>query len=207
VVASPASDTSGGRASRQHLLERALLAVGAVALGTAVGNELAADAAPRPSRKQDVRILNFLLLLERLQEGLYAAASSRASIHGELRQLATVAHAHERAHVQLLERALGSEAAPKPSLRFDEAVRSPRRFVRAALRLEETATAATIGEAANLSRARVLDAARIVSVDARHAAWIRDVARELPAPRAADPSQTAGEVERYVRGTGYVVRG
>ena len=141
-----------------------------------------------------------------MQEGLYSAAASRPSIHGELRQLATVALTQERAHVQLLERALGSAAEPKPSLRFDDAVRSPQRFLRAALRLEETATAATIGEAANLSRTHVLDAARIVSVDARHAAWIRDVARELPAPRAADPSQTAGEVARFIRRTGYVAR-
>jgi len=205
-VAAPASEIRAGRATRHDVLERALLALGGVALGAALGDRLTPDAAAAPSRKQDVRILNFLLLLEYLQEGLYAAAAGQRALGGEVRRLATSAGVHERAHVRLLEQALGSAARGRPTLRFDRAVASRRRFLASALRLEETATAATIGEAANLTSTRILDTAQIVSVDARHAAWIRDLARLLPAPRAADPSQTAAEVTRFVRGTGYVAR-
>src|SRR5206468_50516 len=112
----------------------------------------------------------------------------------------------ERAHVRLLERELGKEARPKPTMRFDDAVQSRGRFVRAAVRLEEVATSAVIAEAANLTPPRILDAARIVAVDARHAAWIRDIARQLPAPHAADPSRNAAEVTAFIRQMRYVVR-
>jgi hypothetical protein len=207
AVAIPASDPECGCSSRRRLLERALVAVGAVAAGFAIDEVAGTDAAARRSQKQDAGILNFFLLLEYLQEGLYAAASDAPHIRGELRTYARIAGEHERAHVRLLRHELGKRARPAPRLSFDGAVRSRRSFVKASVRLEEVATSAMIGEAANLTPPRILQAARIVAVDARHAAWIRDIARELPAPRAADPSRGGAAVQAFIRRSGYVVRG
>jgi hypothetical protein len=46
--------------------------------------------------------------------------------------------------------------------------------------------------------------ATIVSVEARHAAWIRDLLGELPAPSASNPAQTAAQVRAAIRRTGFV---
>ena len=63
----------------------------------------------------------------------------------------------------------------------------PKRFARTAIRLEELGLAAYNGAATSLTPDALADAARIVSVEARHAAWIRDIAGANPAPRAAEP--------------------
>ena len=183
-----------------------MLASGALAFGIGLGDGVPTASAARPSRAQDVRILNFLLLLEYLQEGFYAAAASSASLTGEVKAFARVAGEQERAHVKLLERELGKAARPRPKLRFGDAARSNRTFLARAIDLEETATAAFIGEAANLTRRRIPTAARIVSVDARHAAWLRAIAGKLPAPKAADRARSAAEAMASVKRTGFVVR-
>jgi hypothetical protein len=192
--------------TRSRLLERALLASGAIAFGIALDDGGSSALAATPSRAQDVRILNFLLLLEYLQEGFYSAAASSPSLKGEVKEFARIAADQERAHVELLERELGKAARPRPRLRFDNATRSTRAFLLRAIELEETATAAMIGEAANLTTRRIPTAARIVSVDARHAAWLRAIAGEQPAPRAADPAKTAAAALATVKRTGFVVR-
>ena len=56
--------------------------------------------------------------------------------------------------------------------------------------------AALDGQAAGLTKPSLAAVATIVSVEARHAAWIRDLLGELPAPSAANPSQTAAQVRR-----------
>jgi hypothetical protein len=50
----------------------------------------------------------------------------------------------------------------------------------------------------------VVDAARIVAVEARHAAWIRDLAGTDPAPRAADPGRSADDVLADLRRKGFL---
>jgi hypothetical protein len=50
----------------------------------------------------------------------------------------------------------------------------------------------------------VQDAARIVAVEARHAAWIRDLAGADPAPRPADPGRSPNEILSALRKKGYL---
>lgn len=190
--------------TRGDLLLRALTAAGAVGLGGVFVGSLAGAAAPAPSRSEDVRILNYFLLLEYLQEGLYEAARTADALTGELRRFAEVAGGHERKHVRSLRSVLGGDARAKPTLRVGQAVEDERRFAAAALSLEETAAAAYIGQAANLTAERVTTIARIVPVEARHAAWIRAIVRREPAPHAADPPRTPQEVERTIERTGFV---
>lgn len=152
------------------------------------GSAGTASAAPSPAG--DRRILNFLLLLEFVQEALYTRAARTRNITGELQTLAAEAADNERHHVRRLMGALGSRARARPTTHLDEALRSPGAFLAAALSVEETATAAYIGQAANLTKNGIEVIAPIVSVDARHAAWIRSIVDRIPAPRAADPTKT-----------------
>ena len=195
----------GHGSSRARFLRQGAIAVGAVATGTAVLGSRATSAAPAPNKAQDVRILNFLLLLEYASERFYSAAEAAGALGGELATFARVVGAHERRHLDALRAELGADARPEPNVQPGDAVRSEAAFTAAALTLEETVAAAYIGQAANLTRSRIPAVARIVAVEGRHAAWIRDVAGRLPAPNAADPPQTADQVLRALKRTGLVV--
>lgn len=158
--------------------------------------------AARPSRAQDVRILKFLLVLEDAQAAFYAAALRGGALRGELLELARTVAPQEREHAELLRRRLGSDAPPRPKLDFTEATSRPVTFQRTAIDLEEATAAAYIGQGASLTPGAVIDAARIVAVEARHAAWLRDVAGLDPAPRAADLGRSADEVVSDLRRKG-----
>jgi predicted HAD superfamily phosphohydrolase len=142
--------------------------------------------------------------MEELQAALYAQALQHAGLTGELAQYARVVGGHERAHVAFLRQTLGSRAAPAPAFDFGDAVTDPDRFAVAARVLEDLGVAALDGQAANLTRPSLAAVATIVSVEARHAAWIRDLAGELPAPTPANPSEGAARVLAAIRRTGFV---
>jgi hypothetical protein len=192
-----------GQLDRSSFLGRALVASGAVAVGGLAAAYERGEAAG-PSEEQDVRILNFLLRLEYAQQALYEAAVSGGALRGELSQFAEVAGDQDTKHVDALRALLADDAQPSPSFRFGDAARSPGRFTAAALTLEETASAAYIGQAANLTGKRLPDVARIVAVEARHAAWIRAIAGRNPAPHAADPAKTVRQVMKTLARTGFV---
>jgi len=59
-------------------------------------------------------------------------------------------------------------------------------------------------ERADAIRESFAAVATIVSVEARHAAWIRDLLGELPAPAPANPSVTAAQAMAAIRRTGFV---
>jgi hypothetical protein len=110
-----------------------------------------------------------------------------------------VAGAHERAHAAFLARRLGKHARPRPKLDFGASTRTRAKFVPTARALEDLAVAAYNGQAANLTKEGLADAVRIVSVEGRHAAWIRAVAGDAPAPRAADPGEAPAAVTAALR--------
>jgi rubrerythrin len=180
-----------------------LTAAGLVAGGILVGG-VGAPAIGSGSRLGDAEILNFALEMEELQAALYAQALQHAGLTGELAQYARVVGGHERAHVAFLRQTLGSRAKPAPTFDFGEAVTDPDRFVVAARVLEDLGVAALDGQAANLTKPSLAAVATIVSVEARHAAWIRDLAGELPAPTPANPSEGAARVLAAIRRTGFV---
>jgi len=181
------------------------LRVGAAGAGTlALGSVLAAGV-PRlglsgTSQARDVEILNYALVLEELTAAFYQQALAKAGLSGELREYAQVAAGHERQHVQLLRKALG----PNARFAFGKAVTSPQRFAATAIALEELAVAAYNGQAGNVSKPVLKAAAGIVSVDARHAAWIRAIQDRRPASQATDVAKTRRQVLREVDRTGFV---
>jgi Ferritin-like domain len=198
----PRDRREAGRTRAQAL--RATAVGGAVlGAGALVGGLVNPQAtAGRPSRAQDVRILNFLLVLEEMQAAFYAAALRGGALRGDLLQFARTVAPQEREHVDFVRMMLGREARAGPELAFGEATSDAAHFRAAAIDLEEATAAAYIGQGASLTRPAVQDAARIVAVEARHAAWIRDLAGTDPAPRAADVARSADDVLSGLRQKG-----
>jgi hypothetical protein len=192
------------RTTRASLLQRAIVGGGGLMAGAIVYSGLAEDSFSAPSPAQDARILNFALQLEYVQARFYQEALRSAGLTGELHEFARVAGAHERAHVAFLRRHLGRRANAAPTLQFGDATRDPRRFTAAAVALEDLAVAAYNGQGTNLSRPALAAAVEIVSVEARHAAWIRDIAGSLPAHRAQDPLWSATKATRALTQLGFV---
>jgi hypothetical protein len=196
TMAEPATGITRGRL----LWSAGAAAAGALAIGSRRGDG-ASLAAPTGD---DADILGFFLTLEQVQEDLYRRAVESGRIDGELRELATTVAAQERAHVRLLVAHLDDRTPPRPRTDFGEAVASPKAFLRTAIALEEAAIAGYVGQAGNLGRDQMRSIARLVSVEARQVAWLRDLAGLSPAPRAADPARKAGEVLDELRAKGWL---
>jgi hypothetical protein len=193
---------AAGRMRRDGLLRQAL-AVAAAAGAGASGLQALERAAAADAPSGDVDVLNFLLSLEELQSAYYAFATSGGSLSGGLVQFARTAAAHERAHVAALRGLLGGDAKPAPSFAFGLPPDAPT-FTRTAVQLEELAIAGQNGAGALLSRTSLALVVRISSTDARHAAWVRDIARINPVPSAVDPGRPPAEIARAVKATGFV---
>lgn len=192
------------RTTRIELLERALLAGGGIAVGGIVIAALPDLAGSKPSASQDAEILNFALLLEYVQAGLYADALRRKALTGERREYAKIVGGHERAHIAFIRKALGDKARKPPKLDFGEDTATAESFTDVALKLEDLGVAAYNAQAPNLTKGALAAAARIVSVEARHAAWIRAIAGVTPAPDASEPPASAKRVVATLNGSGYV---
>jgi Ferritin-like domain len=190
--------------TRRRLL-RAAAAGGAIVGGGAAltaggGNTLLAA----PSVDTDARILNFFLLLEYLQETLYRDGLEHGGLTDELAAYARTVGPQETEHAAYLVKRLGARARPRPKADFGAALSSSERFQAAAIDLEETAIAAYIGQAANLTRGAVGAVGTLLSVEARQAAWLRSLAGAPPAPRAADPARKPSDVLAHLRSQGLV---
>ena len=180
------------------------MAGGAVVGGAAAVASLPRLASSAPSPKQDVRVLNFILLIEELEAAFYAEALARRRLKGELGRFARIVGGHERAHVRFIRGALGAKARKRPDFDFGSATSREDEFTAAAITLEEAGVAAYNGQATNLTPGGLRAAARIVSVEARHAAWIRDIAGRPPAADATDPAKSEREIRAALEATGFL---
>jgi hypothetical protein len=189
--------------TRGQLVTRAAVGAGAVTAAGVLAGGLPRLAASEPSREQDRSILEWLLPLEYVQFAFYAAVERRGALQGEPREYAARVGRQERAHVEALRRTLGSGAPEQPEFDFGDATGDPDRFVATALELEEIAVAAFNGQIPNLTRPRVMTAMRIVSVEARHVGWVRDIAGRNPAPRPADRAAAPDETRAALQAMGF----
>jgi hypothetical protein len=167
---------------------------GGLASGGIVSAAIATLASSSPSQR-DVDVLNFALAFEELQADFYGRAARALSLHGDWLRFAQVVGGHERAHVAFLRRALGSAAKPAPKFQLERTPADLEEFQRIAIGLEDAGVALYNGQAANVTPKTLATAAEIVSVEARHAAWARDLAGELPAPVATDAPADAAQVK------------
>jgi rubrerythrin len=190
--------------TRRTALEAGAVALGGIAVGGVVLGEHADPAVSAPSAKQDAEILNFALLLEHVQAAFYAEGLSRAGLTGDLKAFASTVAAQEKEHIAFLQKALGSAARKAPKTDFGDDTADADKFSLAAFKLEDLGVAAYNAQAPNLTKDSLRAAARIVSVESRHAAWIRDLRGMNPAPDASEPSIPSQRVIDTLKGSGYV---
>src|SRR4051794_32366385 len=186
--------------TRSRLLRTALAGGAAVAGGAALGAHRG-DGGPfaAASPANDRKILGLFLLIEQAQEAYYRRAVEQAKIDGELLELANTVVDQEAAHITFLEQRLGGKARPftLPDPGPDAGTRHA--FLENAVAVEELAIAAYVGQSAALSRPLIARIGEMTSVEARQAAWLRDIAGTSPAPRAADPARPPRAVTADLR--------
>jgi hypothetical protein len=190
--------------SRRDVIKVAITGAGGLLLGGIAAQRMLGATAASPSAKQDREILNYALLLEYLQAAFYDEALTHGRLQGELREFAEVVGGHEQAHVAFLKKALGGNARAKPTFEFGQATRNAQKFGATASALEDAGVAAYNGQAANLTKSTLGAAVTIVSVEGRHAAWIRDIVGLEPAPHAADSGATAADITAKLKSLGFV---
>ena len=199
--------------TRSELFKKAVLGGGTFVAGGVLIGGLPKVALAAPSARQDVAILNFALTLEYLEAEFYTRAVANGILSGELLNFATVVRDHEIAHVEFLVDALGDAAIAKPTFDFGAAVTDVATFTQTAVVLEDTGVVAYNGQGPRLRRRTLPAAASIVSVEARHAAWIRRIAfgpdyearpETFPAPVAFDGLASMRAVLRAVESTGFI---
>ncbi|MDP9378417.1 MAG: ferritin-like domain-containing protein [Actinomycetota bacterium] len=198
TMAAAAGDTRAGFLAKAGLFGGGLIGGGALlAMAPAVASA---------ATKNDVAILNFALTLEHLEAEFYTEAEKMGALSGEAALFARVVGDHERAHVKGLKAALGRAAVKKPKFNFRGTTEDMKMFMATAQVLEDTGVAAYKGQAPMIDSDAVLNAALAIhSVEARHAAWIRDMMGMSPAPNAFDPAMTKGQVLRAVASTRFIV--
>jgi Ferritin-like domain len=190
------------RHSRRGFLRTSGLAVGGAAVA---GGLIPTAGAMAATPKGDVAIANFALTLEYLESAFYASALKHAGLTGEHKRFARLVHQHEAAHVAALKKMLGSAAVKRPSFAFGSSVQSQSAFTQTAITLEDTGVQAYQGQAAFIKSQAVFKAAlSIHPVEARHAAWIRNLGGMAPAPAAFNPALTKAQVLAAVNGTGFI---
>jgi hypothetical protein len=194
-----------GAVTRAEYLERAGVVGAGLASGGILAGGFASLAASSPSKRQDVDVLSFALAFEELQADFYARALHGLGLRGDWLQFAQVVGAQERAHVAFVRRALGPAARPAPRLALTRVPSNVREFQHLAVVLEDVGVALYNGQAGNLTPRALAAAAEIVSVEARHAAWARDLAGELPAPVATDAPADAAQVKARLARAGVQV--
>lgn len=192
----------GARLTRRRALVLALGGVGAFAGLRAALPDDAAAAAPSA---HDIRILNYALALEYLQDAFYTQAERLGALSGPAAVAAPVMGAVERAHVGALRSALGSRAIARPFFDFQGTTESDGDFLKTAVALEDLGTSAWKGQLTEIESRPVLAVALSVhTVEARHAAWMRKLVGVSPVGPALDAPTTRGETLRLVASTGFI---
>jgi Ferritin-like domain len=148
--------------------------------------------------------LALALVLERVQAAFYADALANDSLNGELRDFAATAQGHEAEHTDLLVPLVTGGATDPSTYDFGEATKDADSFAAAAATLEDLAVSAYNGLLPVLKGRSLAIASRIVSVDARHAAWVRAIMGTDPAAGATDPGLTTAEVVKALAATGFI---
>lgn len=159
----------------------------------------------KPSKKQDVEILNYALTLEYLENEFYKEALKSAGLTGENLSVAKVVQSHENAHVVQLKKVLGKSAVKKPRFDFGSTTANTANFLKTAVVLEDTGVSAYAGQGPRIKQKAVVVAAlSIHSVEARHAALLRRLNNQNGAPKSFDKAASMKTVLAAVKKTGFI---
>jgi ferritin-like protein len=188
--------------TRRSLLRRSVgAAAGLTALATATNARAAAT-----STKNDTAILQFDLVLEYLQAGLYTEAERLGSLTPKTLAWARVVGAHERAHIRAIRELLGPrKVVPSPSFDYRNVTSDEQAFIKTAVAFEDLTAALLKWQAPRLdSRSILAAAATLHSVEARHAAWIRHVVGFQPVTSAFDKPASQHRMAELIASTHFV---
>jgi rubrerythrin len=178
------------------------------ALGSA--GILAALAAPARAADNvsDVDILNFGLRFERLQASFYTQADELGTIDkmpAAKQRWAEVLGAHERAHVRILKKILGDKAGKRPFFDFHGVTETEDGFTRTAVAMEDLTVALLAGVTPRVHDRRLTAALfGLLTTEARHAAWARNIVGTTPVGRSVDQARTLDSVRGTVSRTHFI---
>ena len=134
-------------------------------------------------------MLNLVLAVEYTEVAFYQEALERGGLQGELEDVRPDRRATRAGACRVPQAGARRAADPVPRHEFGDRTKDAEAFTAAAVKLEDLAVATYNGQAVNLTPASLKAAARIVSVEGRHAAWIRSIVGDVPATEATDPSR------------------
>jgi len=201
-----AADDAGD--TRMDFFKKAAVGGGSLlAGGVLMGGMPAIAAASRPSKKNDVAILQFALTLEYLEAAFYNEAVKNGALTGEVLEAAKIVQKHENTHVKTLKKLLGSASIKSPKFDFGDTTTDPALFLATAQALEDTGVKAYSGQAGNILQKPVLAAAAsILTVEARHASRFRTLNGANFAPAAFDKPLSKAAVLKAVKKTGFITK-
>jgi rubrerythrin len=153
------------------------------------------------SNAGDVEIVNFALTLEYLEAAFYKEAQ-KAKLSSDFASLAKTFGQTEQQHVDALTgtvKQLGAKPVAAPKVDFGS-LDDEKSVLKLAVAFEDVGVSAYNGAAPSIMSKEVLGAAgSIVQVEARHAAAVRQLSGEDPAPLAFDKTLSTDEVLKAVK--------
>ena len=165
--------------TRASFFRKAAVGGGAALTSGAFMGMLPELALAKPSKKQDLEILNYALTLEYLEATFYTEAVRKGDLSGDALRFAKIVAKHERIHVTALKKtikALGGKPVNKPQFDFKGTNREQEPFISTALVLENTGVHAYLGQVDRIKNSAILKAAAsIITIEARHAAAIATI--------------------------------
>jgi len=199
--------------TRGSFLKKAGLGAGVVIGGSAFAGAVPAFARSSAIPASDIAILNFALTLEYLEANFYAEANKLGKLSGETSRFAQVVANHEASHVTFLKQVLGARAVAQPKFDFKGTTADQAMFQATADVLENTGVHAYLGQVGNIkSKAVLAGAGSILPIEARHAAWIRDIryhggttSPTTPAPAGFEEGFSKAKILAAVKATGFIV--
>ncbi|KAK5115132.1 hypothetical protein LTR62_001829 [Meristemomyces frigidus] len=187
-----------------------LALLGLLGLAYAAPAPLPVEKRQAESQMNDIDILRYALTLEHLEDKFYreglanftAADFATAGFDSVFYQNVQVISAHETAHVQFLTAALKAAGeAPTVECIYAFGITSVAQFVATAAIFEGIGQAAYLGAAPQIASKAILSAVgSILTVEARHNAYLRAAISETPFAQAYDDALTPDEVHTMAHG-------
>ena len=224
------SDAQRQLSSRRTFLGGSAKLLGGGALALALGSSAALAQegttgveAQSHNLPGDVKILNYALILERLEYEFYRRMLARfgerrienadifdglgSRVRGQVHENLVRIRNHEKTHVDTLISVIKSLGGrPLPDSEYDFGVKSVADFVATAMVLENTGVKAYDGAIAYIHRRPLQTAgATIATVEARHAAYLNLLNGKVPFPSAFDDPKAPQAVCRLVD-EGFITR-
>ena len=188
--------------SRADFLRKATFG-GAALLALLAAPPLRADA-----KKSETQILNFDLTFEYMQASFYTEAERVGTVRGmapEQSRWARVFGAHERAHVKILRDVLGKSQVRKPFFNFRGVTEDEDSFAKTVVAMEDLTTALLAGQIPRLQTPGLISALfSLLTVEARHAAWVRHRRGFLPVATPLDEPKDLRRVSHVIQKTRFV---